>query len=125
MDELIARITAALGVEAGVASLAIGHVLVFLQRGFPDGPVAELLEKLPGANEAIEAAAAAAPAGDGGPMAGFGGVMALAGTLGGVGLGFNQIQKLAKEFFAYAKELIGEEKVQEIARAIPGLPQFL
>ncbi|MBI1868326.1 MAG: DUF2267 domain-containing protein [Methylocystis sp.] len=136
MDELIARIAAALGVEAEVARIAIGHILAFLQKDFPEGPVAELLEKLPGAQEAI-AAAAAAPAGEGGLVGGLlggigglvggakGDIMALAGKLSNAGLSPDQSQRLAKEFFAHAEQLIGAEDVQKIASAIPGLSQFL
>jgi predicted lipid-binding transport protein (Tim44 family) len=128
MDELIARVTAALGVDANVAKVAIGHVLVFLQKEIPDGPVAELIVKLPGAQEAVEAAASD-PGGSGGMlgglMSGAGGLMALAGKLSGVGLDMGQMQTLAKEVFAYAEGLIGKENVQKIASGVPGLSQFL
>jgi hypothetical protein len=39
MDELIARVSAAVGVDAEVAKTAIGHVLAFLQKELPEGPV--------------------------------------------------------------------------------------
>lgn len=136
MEELIARVSAALGVEAGTARLAVGHVLAFFQKEFPDGPASELIAKLPGAQEAI-AAAEAAPAADGGLLGGLlggigglvggskGDLMALAGRLSGAGLSIDQSQTLAKEFFAYAEGVIGKEKLQQIANAVPGLSQFL
>ncbi len=46
MDELIARVSAAIGVDADLARTAIGHVLAFLQKELPDGPVAEFLDKV-------------------------------------------------------------------------------
>lgn len=136
MEELIARISAALGVEAETARLAVGHVLGFFQKEFPDGPTSELIAKLPGAQEAI-AAADAAPAQDGsllgGLLGGLGGLvggskgdlMALAGKLSSVGLSIEQSQTLAREFFAYAEGVIGKEKLQQITGAVPGLSQFL
>lgn len=137
MEELIARISAALGVEVETARLAVGHVLAFFQKEFPDGPAAELIAKLPGASEAI-AAAEAAPAADGGGLlggllGGLGGLvggskgdlMALAGRLSGVGLSIDQSQALAKEFFAHAEGLVGPEKMKKIADSVPGLSQFL
>jgi predicted lipid-binding transport protein (Tim44 family) len=128
MDELIARVTAALGVDANLAKVAIGHVLVFLQKEFPDGPVAELIGKLPGSQDAIDAAAADQGGNGGllgGLMGGAGGLMGLAGKLNSAGLDMGQIQTLAREILAHAEGLIGKENVQKIASAIPGLSQFL
>ncbi|WP_036291363.1 DUF2267 domain-containing protein [Methylosinus sp. PW1] len=136
MDELIARISAALGVEPETARLAAGHVLGFFRKEFPDGPAADLIAKLPGAEEAI-AAAEAAPAADGGLLGGLlgglgglvggskGDLMALAGRLSSVGLSLDQSQALAKEFFAHAEGLVGKEKLKEITDSVPGLSQFL
>jgi len=128
MEELMARVTAALGVEENTAKVAIGHVLAFLQKEFPDGPVAELLAKLPGAHEAMEAATVAEQSGGGllgGLMGGAGGLMGLAGKLNGAGLDMGQIQTLAKVVLSRAEELVGKDNVQKIASAIPGLSQFL
>jgi hypothetical protein len=131
MEELIARISATVGVEAGVAKVAIGHVLEFLQKEFPDGPVAELLAKLPGSDDAVQAAAVSpGAAGLGGLLGGLvggtkGDLMALAGKLSGAGLDMGQIQVFAKEFFAYADGVIGKENVQKIVNAVPGLSQFV
>ncbi|PWB93378.1 DUF2267 domain-containing protein [Methylosinus sporium] len=136
MDELIARISATLGVEPETARLAAGHVLGFFRKEFPDGPAADLIAKLPGAEEAI-AAAEAAPAADGGLLGGLlgglgglvggskGDLMALAGRLSSVGLSMDQSQALAKEFFAHAEGLVGKEKLKQITDSVPGLSQFL
>lgn len=136
MEELIARISATLGVETETARLAIGHVLGFFQKEFPDGPTSELIAKLPGAQDAI-AAAEAAPAADGGLLGGLlggigglvggskGDLMALAGKLSSVGLSIDQSQTLAREFFAHAEGLIGKEKLTQITSSVPGLSQFL
>lgn len=128
MDELIARVAEAIGVETGVARTAIGHVLAFLQKEFPEGPVAELLEKLPGAAETIDAASAAegeSGVGLGGLMASAGGLMGLAAKLNAAGLDMGQIKTLAREVLDYAEGLIGRENVETIANSIPGLSQIL
>lgn len=127
MEELIARVAAAIGVEAGVAKTAIGHVLGFLQKEFPEGPVADLLGKIDGAQETIDGAADAGGGGAGGLLGGLlgGGLMGLAGKLNGLGLDMGQIRTLAKEVFGHAEGLIGKENVDRIAASIPGLSQFL
>ena len=58
MEELIQRIRASVGIDENTAKAAIGHVLGFVQKEIPEGPVADLINKLPGAQEAIAAAAA-------------------------------------------------------------------
>lgn len=124
MDELIARVSAAIGVDAGVAKTAIGLVLGFLKKEAPDGPVAEFLGKMPGAQEAIDASDSAEGGGMLGGLMG-GGLMGLAGKLNAAGLDMGQIQKLAREILGYAETVLGKEKVQQIASSIPGLSQFL
>jgi hypothetical protein len=127
MDELIERVSAAIGVDAGVAKTAIGHVLAFLQKELPDGPVAEFFDKVAGAREAADEASAEADGGAGGLLGGLlgSGLMGVATKLNALGLDMGQIQKLGHEIFGYAKGVIGEEKVKEIANSIPGLSQFL
>jgi hypothetical protein len=133
MEELIKRICASVGIDENTAKISIGHVLGFLQKEFPEGPVAELLGKIPGGQDAI-AAAAAAPGGGGldSLLGGLGGlvggakgdIMALAGKLSGLGLDMSQIQKLGTEIFAHADQLIGKENVDKIVAQIPALSQF-
>ncbi|WP_363348716.1 DUF2267 domain-containing protein [Methylocystis echinoides] len=128
MDELIARVSTAIGVEAGVAKTAIGQVLAFLNKELPDGAVGEFFDKVPGSREAADEAAAGGEAsGMGGMLGGlFGsGLMGLAGKLNGLGLDMGQIHKLGHEIFGYAETIIGKEKVQQIANGIPGLSQFM
>jgi len=132
MDELIKKVCAAIGVDDSVAKAAIGHVLAFVQKEFPDGPVAELINKLPGSQEAIEAAASTPVEGLGAALGSLGSllggtkgdIMSLAGNLGGIGLDMGQMQKLAHEIFAHADELIGRENVDKIIQAIPALAPF-
>ena len=127
MDELIARVSTSLGVDAELAKTAIGHVLAFLHKELPEGPVAEFIEKVPGARGLVDAVA---DKGDGAGASLLGGLlnsglMGLAGKLNAAGLDMGQIQKLGHEIFAYAETLLGKEKVQQIANSVPGLSQFL
>jgi hypothetical protein len=128
MDELIARVTAAAGLDEGMARQAIGVVLGFLNKEGPSAEVGQLLAQIPGAQEAM----AAAPQASGGLMGalgglmggGGGGLMGLAGQLQGLGLDMSQIQGLGKELFAFGREHVGEDTMGQIAGAIPGLSQF-
>ena len=126
MDELVARVSAALGVDAEVARTAVGLVLGFLQKESRDGAVSELLAQLPGAPEAIQSAESAGGGGGlGGLMGGMGGLMGLAAKLNGAGIDMSQIPKLGHEIFGYAEEKVGPEKLREIVNSIPGIAQFV
>jgi hypothetical protein len=127
MDELISRVSASLGIDVELAKTAVGHVLAFLHKELPEGPVAEFIEKVPGARDIV---AAVADKDDGASSSLLGGLlnnglMGLAGKLNAAGLDMGQIQKLGHEIFAYAETLLGKEKVQQIASSVPGLSQFL
>ena len=127
MDELITRVSASLGVDAEQAKTAIGHVLAFLHKELPEGPVAEFIEKVPGARDLVDAVADKSDGAGASLLGGLlnSGLMGLAGKLNAAGLDMGQIQKLGHEIFAYAETLLGKEKVQQIANSVPGLSQFL
>lgn len=128
MDDIVSRVAAAAGVSDDVAKQACAHILAFIQKEGPAGPVADMLAKLPGASEL---AADAGSGGGGGLMGalgglmGGGGIMGLAGKLTGLGMGMGEMQAAGKEVFAYAREKAGEDLVGQIAGAIPGLSQFI
>jgi hypothetical protein len=127
MEELIARVTAAAGIDEGLAQKAIGIILGFLKKEGPAAEVGQLMEALPGSEELV---AASAGGGGGlmgmvGGMMGGGGVMALGGQLMGAGLGMGQIQTVSKEMFAFGREKAGEDTMGAIVGAIPGLSQFV
>jgi hypothetical protein len=133
MDEFIQRMSAALGVDEATAKAAIGHVLQFLQKNLPEGPLADLINHMPHAQELIDAASASHPeglgaevlGGLGGLLGGAGGnIMALAGKLTGIGLDMGQMQKLSHEFFAHAEDVLGKENVDKIIEAVPALGPF-
>src|SRR5690606_34093839 len=81
IDELIARITANVGLDADLARKAVGMMLAFLQKEGPAAEVEALFNALPGAAEL--AAENGAKGGIGGAVMGMmgGGVMALGSQL--------------------------------------------
>lgn len=124
MEELLARVTHATGLDAATATKAIGIILNFLKKEGPPAEVNQLLAAMPGA----EAAMAQAPESGGlaGMMAGMGGgVMALGGQLMGAGISMGQMQPLGRELFAFGREKAGEDVMGAIVGSIPGLTQFV
>src|SRR5690606_3154816 len=115
MDELVAEISAKTGVSADVARRAVTIILQFLQRDGPSDKVQALLDALPGANDAVNAAP---------PLSG-GGIMGVFNDLSAAGLGMGEIQNVAGEFVGFARKKIGAEPVDAVVGAIPGLSQFV
>jgi hypothetical protein len=128
MEDLIARVAATAGVEPEIAQKAVGLILAFIRKEGPQQEVDALFAAVPGAAEAADAAAA--ETGGGGALEGLmgamgGGLMGLAGRLTGLGLGMGEMQAIGRQVFAYAREKAGDERVGQVAAAIPGLGQFL
>jgi hypothetical protein len=127
MEELIARITQATGLDAQTAQKAVGIILSFLKKDGPPEEIAKLLAAMPGAEDVI------AQSGDGGPgglMGGFmgamgGGAMVLGQQLMSAGVGMGQMQPLGRELFAFGREKAGEDVMGAIVGSIPGLNQFV
>ena len=132
MEELIARLSAATGISADVATQATGMILAFLEKEGPATEVATLVDSLPGGRDAVNAAMNAESSSGGlmGMLGGLmghmgGGIAGLGGQLMGVGLDLGQMQTLGKELFAYAAEKAGPEVVGKIVSEVPGLGQFV
>ena len=132
MNELVTRVADNVGIDPATAEKAIGMMLGFLQREAADGPVARMLEAIPGATELVAKFNGADSGGGGGLLGGIlsavgagGGVMALGQQLMSEGLGMGEITALAKETIGYAKEKAGEETVDEVVASVPGLSQFV
>jgi hypothetical protein len=123
MNELIDRLVASAGIDRAQAEQAIGIILDFLLKEGPTDRVQALISALPGASDAI--AAQQAPAGAGNFLTGMGGVMGAANRLMGVGLSMGQVQTVTRELVAHARETVGEDAVEEIVDAIPGLAPFV
>ena len=130
MNELVTRVADAVGIDPALAEKAIGMMLGFLQREAADGPVAKMIESIPGAVELVAKYNGEGTGGSGmlgGLMSaiGGGGVMGLGQQLMGEGLGMGEITGLAKETIAVAREHAGDETVDEVVSSVPGLGQFI
>jgi hypothetical protein len=122
MEELIGRIVANVGLEKPIAERAVAIILNFLAAEGPPDKVQALLERLPGARLVIAAAQRDAAEERGGMM---GGIMAVGSALMGVGLDMDQIRGVSRTVIGYAREEAGDEAIDGIVAAIPGLGQFI
>ncbi len=117
MDELIARIVANVGVDRDEAQKSVGIIFEFLLSEGPTDKVRDLMARIPGAQELVEA-----QGDEGSPM---GGLMGAGTRMMAAGLSMDQIQGVTREFIAHAREIAGDEAVGEVVGAIPGLEQFI
>lgn len=128
MNELVERVSTTAGIEPEAAQKAIGMILNFLLREGPEAEVNSVIDKIPGAREAVSSAAVEDD-GDtvlNGLTGGKGaGLMGLAGQLSGLGLSMGEMQTIGREVLGYAREVAGEDAVGEIAAAIPGMHQLM
>ncbi|HUZ66275.1 MAG TPA: DUF2267 domain-containing protein [Beijerinckiaceae bacterium] len=129
MDELIARISQASGLDPAKSEQAVVAILSFLRAEGPSAEVDQLFAAIPGAEAAVTPEAGAD--GGGGDLGGLmgmmggGGLMGLAGKLSGLGLSMGDMQSVGHELFAFGRENAGEDVVGQIAGAVPGLSQFI
>jgi hypothetical protein len=133
MEKLTRDVTDVTGLDPSIAKAAIGHVLLFLRNEAPQGHVAEFIDKMPKAREAVEAAAAR---GDGGVTMAIEGMTSfmgrgrvdtniLAGRLANLGLDEGQIMALVSEIVDRAEDLLGAEGVERIRSLLPMLGERL
>jgi hypothetical protein len=120
MNELVEQLAARAGIDRAVAEKTIGIILGFLRNEGPSDKVQALIDKIPGAESALEASSKAA--GLSGLMGG--GLMALGSRLMGLGLGMGEIQNIARELFKFGRDRIGADQMGEIIAGTPGLKQF-
>ena len=130
MNDLVTRVADTVGIDPALAEKAIGMMLGFLQREAADGPVAKMIEAIPGASDLVAQYNGEGQGGGllGGLMSaigGGGGVMALGQQLMSQGLGMGEITGLAKETMAVAREHAGPDVVDEVVASVPGLSQFV
>lgn len=133
MDELIERITSAVGIEADVAQQAVGHMLGFLKDEAPDDKIGAMLGALPGAEDLISNVAETSSGGGGGLMGMVGGlmggqtgdIMALGSKLMDLGIDMDGVGGIAKETLSFAQEKAGGDVVDAVTDAVPALKQFI
>ena len=122
MEELVQRIIAKVGVDESVAKSAVSVIMSFLHKEGPSEKVEQLASQIFGDN-LLGQAGGESDSTMGGMMGG--GAMAVLGELQGLGLDMGEIQGVTQETISFAKEKGGEDVVNEIVSAIPGLSQFL
>ncbi|MET3857310.1 hypothetical protein [Rhizobium sp. OAE497] len=131
MNEVVTQIADRVGIAPDLAEKALGMMLGFLQREADDGPVAKMIEAIPGGSDLV-AQFNGEGAGGGGLLGGLmsalgggGGIMGLGQQLMSEGLGMGEITALAKETIAVAKQYAGDEIVDQVVASVPGLSQFV
>jgi hypothetical protein len=116
MDELVGRLVANVGVDRAVAEKAVGIILAFLLKEGPADKVQALINKLPGAEAAVQAESGGF---------GMGGIMGVGTKLMAAGLSMTEMQGVTREIIAFSREKAGEDAVGDIVGSIPGLGQFI
>ena len=120
MNELVDELAAKAGVDDAVAEKTVGIMLDYLRSEGPPETVQALIDRIPGA----EAAIAAARDGNGLSRLMGGGLMAVGTRLTGLGLSITDIQKIARELFAFGRDKIGADRMNTIIAGTPGLRHF-
>ncbi len=120
MNELVEQLAAKAGIDRAVAEKTIGIILGFLRKEGPSDKVQVLIDRIPGAESAVEAANESS--GFSGLMGG--GLMAVGSRLMGLGLGIGEIQNVARELFRFGRDRVGADHMGEIISGTPGLSQF-
>jgi hypothetical protein len=126
MEELVGRITAAVGIKEEAARASVRIIFSFLYEEGDRAKVVALAERIPGAAAYIEGGdpnAAETLGGLGGLMSG--GAMAVVGKLQALGLGMGEIQGVVQQTMDFAREKGGPDLLNDIVRSIPGLSQFV
>ena len=123
MDELVERLSVKVGIDKNIAEKTVGIILNFLRTEGPADKVQVLIDKIPGAEAAVEANRGN---GVGGMLGGFlgGGLMVLGTRLMGLGLGMGEIQSVARELLSFGRDRVGADEIDEIIAGTPGLSQF-
>ena len=125
MEELIARVVMATGLDMDRAERAIGIMLNLVKTQGEQTKVAELFSMMPGADKlaASYGSDGASQGGLLGMLAGgmMGGPLAAVSKLSAIGLTMDQIKQLGAVTLDYAKERAGSDLVRQVAGSIPGL----
>lgn len=134
MDQLVARISANVGIDEATASRAVSIVLHFLRTEAPPAVIDKIVAAMPGAEALLDEAAA--PQAGGGIMSSIGGMLGglVGGGMGGImaaftmlseaGLDMDQVQGVTREVIAFSREKAGDDLVDEVLGSIPGLAKF-
>ena len=141
MQDLINRVTQAVGIDASVAEPAIGAILKMLMQALPDDIAGMLKGALPGSDALVAKADQGGDSG-GGALGGLGGMvggalssltggsgggqlMELLGQLKGMGLDTDQAKGVGGQVLGYIKENAPAEVTQAIQDKVPAVSELL
>lgn len=117
MQQLVDRLSVAARIDRGRAERAARIVLSMLEREAPAAAVERLFGAMEGAREAAQLDGESRVSG------GFGAMTAL-NALTAAGLSVREAQAVTREIVAFAREKAGDEVVEQIVAAVPGLPSL-
>lgn len=117
MQQLVDRLAVTAGIGKERAERAACIVLSMLEREAP----ADAVDRLFGAMEVAREAARLD--GEASRSGGYGAMSAL-NALTAAGLSVREAQTVTREIVAYAREKAGDDVVEQIVRAVPGLPSL-
>ncbi len=114
MDEIVAKVAEATGLDPATARKAVVIIIQFLANSAPRDKLAKLADAIPGTAPIV------ADAGNG-PSD----MMEAFGALTAAGLDMGQVQGAATAFGDAARERVGPETFDDIVASVPGLSQFV
>ncbi|TWT66447.1 DUF2780 domain-containing protein [Allorhodopirellula solitaria] len=135
MDELIKLISSQLGIDSKTANAALSRVMALLKSQIGSQLFAQVAGAVPGAEKA--AAEAPDPAAGGGLLGKltssvssmFGGKsgagMEMASALASTGVDVDKIGPMLKTVFAFLREKLGDETVEQIIAKLPMLKSLM
>ena len=127
MEELINRIRAKAGIGEETAREAVGIILRFLRKDGPTEKVDQVIDAIPGARAFLDEGDGEKKGGLLGGLASMTGMGAMGALneLTNAGLSMSEVQTVTREVVDYAKEVAGEDLVDDIIESIPGLSQVV
>ncbi len=119
MDELIARIASEAAITPEAARKSLSAFLSFLDSNAPKERLAPFLAASPGIEQLVVKP-------KGGLLGMFsGGLMTLYSDLTSAGLSMTQMQQAGEAMLEYAREKVGDDKIEELVDSVPALRQLL
>lgn len=126
MDELAGRLTGTLGLREDQAEGAIAILVGFLAREAPSAAMARIADHVPGVAAILAAPPLEPPSRHfGRHFGGMAGLMDVANRMMALGLTMSDVQAVVRETVAFARARAGDEAVDEIVTAVPGLRQVV
>lgn len=114
IEDIVAEVAAATGLPPETARQAIGIIIAFLAREGPQQQVRDMIARMPGAQELAD------------QYGGSGrGLLGVFNDLSSAGLGFGEVQGVARAFLGAARQRVGAGEVDAVLRGVPGLSQFV